>query len=177
MKKLLIKLIIFTMILFTFTGCYTLWKFYFYETKPMDKSLSFSEYIYVYAEQLDASDKNSPIDMISIRPINFADLKKSKKVEILSNRIKVVYAGKEYYLRPTKSKMSILPYDEGIILKEGTVVYFGKVKVDDKMIIDMPPVRLKQYLEVVKYNPIAGGLNIDTSQDIYYGPAEEYKGR
>ena len=73
--------------------------------------------------------------------------------------------------------MSILPYDEGIILKEGTVVYFGKVKVDDKMIIDMPPVRLKQYLEVVKYNPIADGLNIDTSQDIYYGPAEEYKGR
>ena len=115
--------------------------------------------------------------MISIRPINFADLKKSKKVEILSNRIKVVYAGKEYYLKPTKSKMSILPYDEGIILKEGTVVYFGKVKVDDKMIIDMPPVRLKQYLEVVKYNPIADGLNINTSQDIYYGPAEEYKGR
>ena len=95
----------------------------------------------------------------------------------MSNKIKVVYTGKEYYLEPTKSKMSILPYDEGIILKEGTVVYFGKVKVDDKMIIDMPPVKLKQYLEVTKYNPIADGLNIDTSQDIYYGPVEGYKGR
>lgn len=177
MKKLLIKLIIFTMILFTFTGCYTLWKFYFYETKPMDKSLSFSEYIYVYAEQLDASDKNSPIDMISIRPVNFANLKKSKKVELMSNKIKVVYTGKEYYLEPTKSKMSILPYEKGIILKEGTIVYFGKVKVDDKIIINMPPVKLKQYVKVTKYNPIADGFNIDTSERIYYGPAEGYKGR
>ena len=170
MKKLLIKLITFIMILFISTGCYTLSKTYYYETRP-------NEYVYIYATILNSEKRDAPIDMISIRPINFADLKKSKKVEILSNRIKVVYAGKEYYLRPTKSKMSILPYDEGIILKEGTVVYFGKVKVDDKMIIDMPPVRLKQYLEVVKYNPIADGLNINTSQDIYYGPAEEYKGR
>ena len=72
--------------------------------------------------------------------------------------------------------MSILPYDEGIILKEGTVVYFGKVKVDDKIIIDMPPVRLKQYLEVVKYNPVAGGLNIDTKKT-FMDLAEGYKGR
>lgn len=176
MKKLLIKLIIFTMILFTFTGCYTLWKFYFYETKPMDKSLSFSEYIYIYAEQLDASDKNSPIDMIDIRPIKFADLKKSKKVEILSDKIIAEYNGKRYSLKVI-DRTAVLPYREGIILKEGTIVYFGKVKVDDKIIIDMPPVKLKQYLKVVKFNPVAGGLNIDTKKEIYYGPAEEYKGR
>ena len=170
MKKLLNKLFICIITIFSFTGCYTLSKTYYYETRP-------NEYVYIYATILNSEKRDAPIDMISIRPINFADLKKSKKVEILSNRIKVVYAGKEYYLKPTKSKMSILPYDEGIILKEGTVVYFGKVKVDDKMIIDMPPVKLKQYLKVVKFNPVAGGLNIDTSQDIYYGPAEGYKGR
>ena len=164
------------MILFTFTGCYTLWKFYFYETKPMDKSLSFSEYIYVYAEQLDASDKNSPIDMISIRPVNFANLKKSKKVEILSDKITVEYNDKKYVLKVV-NKTAVLPYREGIILKEGTIVYFGKVKVDDKIIIDMPPVKLKQYLKVVKFNPVAGGLNIDTKKEIYYGPVEGYKGR
>ncbi len=170
MKKLLNKLFICIITIFSFTGCYTLSKTYYYETRP-------NEYVYIYATVLNSEKRDAPIDMISIRPINFADLKKSKKVEILSNKIKVVYAGKEYYLKPTKSKMSILPYDEGIILKEGTVVYFGKVKVDDKMIIDMPPVKLKQYLKVVKFNPVAGGLNIDTSQDIYYGPAEGYKGR
>ena len=170
MKKLLNKLFICIITIFSFTGCYTLSKTYYYETRP-------NEYVYIYATVLNSEKRDAPIDMISIRPINFADLKKSKKVEILSNKIKVVYAGKEYYLKPTKSKMSILPYDEGIILKEGTVVYFGKVKVDDKMIIDMPSVKLKQYLKVVKFNPVAGGLNIDTSQDIYYGPAEGYKGR
>ena len=47
MKKLLIKLITSIMILFIFTGCYTLLKTYYYETKPMDESLSFSEYIYM----------------------------------------------------------------------------------------------------------------------------------
>ena len=176
MKKLLIKIIIFTMILFTFTGCYTLWKFYFYETKPMDKSLSFSEYIYIYAPILNSGEKDSPITMIDIRPINFANLKKSKKVEILSDKIIAEYNGKRYSLKVI-DRTAVLPYREGIILKEGTIVYFGKVKVDDKIIIDMPPVKLKQYVKVTKYNPIADGLNIDTSQDIYYGPAEEYKGR
>ena len=170
MKKLLIKLITFIMILFISTGCYTLSKTYYYETRP-------NEYVYIYATILNSEKRDAPIDMISIRPINFADLKKSKKVEILSNKIKVVYAGKEYYLKPTKSKMSILPYEKGIILKEGTIVYFGKVKVDDKIIIDMPPVKLKQYLKVVKFNPVAGGLNIDTKKEIYSGPAEGYKGR
>ena len=176
MKKLLIKIIIFTMILFTSTGCYTLSKSYSYKTNPMDKSLSFSEYIYIYAPILNSGEKDSPITMIDIRPIKFANLKKSKKVEILSDKITVEYNDKKYVLKVV-NKTAVLPYREGIILKEGTIVYFGKVKVDDKMIIDMPPVRLKQYLEVVKYNPIADGLNIDTSQDIYYGPAEEYKGR
>ena len=176
MKKLLIKVIIFTMILFTSTGCYTLSKSYSYKTNPMDKSLSFSEYIYIYAPILNSGEKDSPITMIDIRPINFANLKKSKKVEILSDKIIAEYNGKRYSLKVI-DRTAVLPYKEGVILNEGTVVYFGKVKVDDKIIIDMPPVKLKQYLEVIKYNPIADGLNIDTSQDIYYGPAEEYKGR
>ncbi len=47
MKKLLNKLFICIITIFTFTGCYTLSKTYYYETKPMDESLSFSEYIYM----------------------------------------------------------------------------------------------------------------------------------
>ena len=176
MKKLLIKIIIFTMILFISTGCYTLSKSYSYKTNPMDKSLSFSEYIYIYAPILNSGEKDSPITMIDIRPINFANLKKSKKVEILSDKIIAEYNGKRYSLKVI-DRTAVLPYKEGVILNEGTVVYFGKVKVDDKIIIDMPPVKLKQYVKVTKYNPIADGFNIDTSERIYYGPAEEYKGR
>ena len=132
--------------------------------------------IYIYAPILNSGEKDSPITMIDIRPINFANLKKSKKVEILSDKIIAEYNGKRYSLKVI-DRTAVLPYKEGVILNEGTVVYFGKVKVDDKMIIDMPSVKLKQYLKVVKFNPVAGGLNIDTSQDIYYGPAEGYKGR
>ena len=169
MKKLLIKLIIFTMILFTFTGCYTLLKTYYYETRP-------SEYVYIYAPILNSNEKDSPITMIDIRPIKFANLKKSKKVEILSDKITVEYNGKRYSLKVI-DRTAVLPYREGIILKEGTIVYFGKVKVDDKIIINMPPVKLKQYIKVIKVNPIADGLNINTAQDIYYGPAKGYKGK
>ena len=176
MKKLLIKVIIFTMILFTSTGCYTLSKSYSYKTNPMDKSLSFSEYIYIYAPILNSGEKDSPITMIDIRPINFANLKKSKKVEILSDKIIAEYNGKRYSLKVI-DRTAVLPYKEGVILNEGTVVYFGKVKVDDKIIIDMPPVKLKQYVKVTKYNPIADGFNINTSERIYYGPVEGYKGR
>ena len=176
MKKLLIKVITFIMILFTFTGCYTLSKTYYYETKPMDKFLSFSEYVYIYAPILNKDEKDSPITMIDIRPINFANLKKSKKVEILSDKIIAEYNGKRYSLKVI-DRTAVLPYKEGVILNEGTVVYFGKVKVDDKIIIDMPPVKLKQYVKVTKYNPIADGFNINTSERIYYGPVEGYKGR
>ena len=124
----------------------------------------------------DETDERSPISLIEIEPLNFAGLKKSKKVELLNEKISVEYNGKRYSLKVI-DRTAVLPYREGIILKEGTIVYFGKVKVDDKIIIDMPPVKLKQYLKVVKFNPVAGGLNIDTKKEIYSGPAEGYKGR
>lgn len=132
--------------------------------------------IYIYAPILNSNEKDSPITMIDIRPIKFANLKKSKKVEVLSDKITAEYNGKKYTLKVV-NKTAVLPFKERIILKEGTIVYFGKVKVDDKMIIDMPPVRLKQYVKVSKYVPILDGMNIETSKDIYYGPAEGYKGR
>ena len=169
MKKLLNKLFICIITIFSFTGCYTLSKTYYYETRP-------NEYVYIYATVLDSEKSDSPISMIEISPVDFANLKKSKKVEILSDKIIAEYNGKKYVLKVV-NKTAVLPYREGIILKEETVVYFGKVKVDGKMIIDMPPVKLKQYLKVVKFNPVAGGLNIDTKKEIYYGPAEGYKGR
>ena len=170
MKKIL-KIVIFTMTILSFTACSVLYKNYFYDQEP-------NKYVHVIAYVTEDDKRDSPIDYIEIGPINYANHKTSKKVEILSDKIKAVYNGKEYYLNVTKkSKTSVLPYDEGVILKEGTVLYFGKVRVDDKMIIDMPPVTLKQTLKVIKFNPIAGGLNIDTKKYLYYGPADQYKGR
>lgn len=168
MKKIL-KIVIFTMTILSFTACSVLDKTYFYDQR-LNKYVDLEGYTTVG----DKSD--SPIDYIELTPINYANHKTSKKVEILSDKIKAVYNGKEYSLN-VKGQTSVLPYDEGVILKEGTVLYFGKVRVDDKMIIDMPPVTLKQTLRVNRFNPIADGLNIDTVKPVYYGPADKYKGR
>lgn len=168
MKKIL-KIVIFTMTILSFTACSVLDKTYFYDQEP-------NKYVHVIAYVTETEKRDSPIDFIDIRPINYANRKTSEKVEILSDKIKAVYNGKEYSLN-VKEQTAVLPYKEGVILKEGTVLYYGKVRVDDKMIIDMPPVTLKQTLRVIKFNPIAGGLNIDTKEHVYYGPADQYKGR
>lgn len=132
--------------------------------------------MYIYASVEDEGDKNSPISMIEVRPIRFANLKKSKKVELLSKEIKAEYNGKRYTLKVV-DKTAVLPYKEGIILKEGTIIYFGKIKVDDKLIIEMPPIKFESYVEVSKYVPILDGLNIETNKEIYHGPTANYKGR
>ena len=169
MKKIL-KIVIFTMTILSFTACSVLYKDYFYDQEP-------NKYVHIIAYVTESKKRDSPIDFIEIRPINYANDKTSEKVEILSDKIKAVYNGKEYSLN-VKGQTSVLPYDEGVILKEGTVLYFGKVRVDDKMIIDMPPVTLKQTLQVTKFNPIADGLNIPVDiKYLYYGPADQYKGR
>lgn len=47
MKKLLIKIIIFTIILFTFTGCYSLSKMYLYRGVPTTNTSNIMDYIYI----------------------------------------------------------------------------------------------------------------------------------
>ena len=175
MKKLLIKLIIFTMILFTFTGCYTLWKFYFYETKPMDKTLNFNEYIYIYTSSLNQNNPNTPISHIFLE-VN-SRKQKYKKVEILNNKVKIKYQGKEYYINISNDKNYVLIYENGLNITGDFIIYLGKIKFDGWKVIEIPPIEIKKYIKVTKVNPIADGLNINTAQDIYYGPVEGYKGR
>lgn len=176
MKRKILKLFFCIIYLSSFVGCYTLSKMYTYKEENLSIYDNYKEYIYIEVYMKDETDERSPISLIEIEPLNFAGLKKSKKVELLNEKISVEYNGKRYSLKVI-DRTAVLPYKEGVILNEGTVVYFGKVKVDDKIIIDMPPVKLKQYLKVVKFNPVAGGLNIDTKKEIYYGPVEGYKGR
>lgn len=48
MKNLIVKLFIILIIIFNFTGCYTLWKNYWYEGIPINNSSTFKEYEYIY---------------------------------------------------------------------------------------------------------------------------------
>ena len=173
------KIIFLILLLFSSTGCYVRYKSYFYRTNPTDTKLFFHKYLYINAYLINDNAKNNPISSITIRPINFATLKKSEKVELLSDKVLVEYKGNKYNLEVI-DKGGVRPYDEGVILTEGSIiVHFGKVKIDDKFIIDLPPIDLKDYfmLEVVSYNPILDALNRDTQKRIYYGPVKDYKGR
>lgn len=176
MKKLLIKLITFIMILFIFTGCYTLSKIYSYNGGPVDKPKNYYEYrdyIYIYTFVMKQSDENSPVRIIKLVPKNKKI--KFKNINILNDKIKIIYNKKIYYADVSRDKTAI--FLSGLNIIGDFIIEIGEVKIDNKKIIKVPPLKLKQYVKVTKYNPIADGLNIDTSQDIYYGPVEGYKGR
>lgn len=176
MKKLLIKLITSIMILFIFTGCYTLSKIYSYNGGPVDKPKNYYEYrdyIYIYTFVMKQSDENSPVRIIKLVPKNKKI--KFKNINILNDKIKIIYNKKIYYADVSRDKTAI--FLSGLNIIGDFIIEIGEVKIDNKKIIKVPPLKLKQYVKVTKYNPIADGLNIDTSQDIYYGPVEGYKGR
>ena len=165
------KIIFLILLLFSSTGCYIRSKSYFYA--------KYDTYTRIEADLIDDSQKNNPIAVILVAPINYFGLKNSEKVELLSDKILVEYKGNKYNL-DVINKRAVRPYDEGVILTEGSIiVHFGKVKIDDKFIIDLPPIDLKDYfmLEVVSYNPILDALDKDTKKLIYYGPVKDYKGR
>ncbi|WP_211493325.1 MULTISPECIES: hypothetical protein, partial [unclassified Fusobacterium] len=110
MKKIL-KIVIFTMTILSFTACSVLDKTYFYYQR-------LNKYVDLDGYTTDGDKSDSPIRYIELTPIDYANHKTSEKVEILSDKIKAVYNGKEYYLNVTKkSKRSVLPYKEGVILK------------------------------------------------------------
>lgn len=94
MKKLLIKLIIFTMILFTFTGCYTLSKTYFYNgvLYQNTKKHDFEKYFYIHGSSLNRNTENSFISYISLS-WNY-QYQYTEKVEIISKEVKIIYKGR-----------------------------------------------------------------------------------
>ncbi len=175
MKKLLIKIIIFTIILFTFTGCYSLSKMYLYRGVPTTNTSNIMDYIYMYTLPSNQNDRNTSISHIFLE-VNTRK-QKYKKVEILTNKVKILYQEKEYYVNVSDDKTYILIYKNGLNITGDFIIYLGKIRFDGWKVIEAPPIKVQKYVKVTKYNPIADGLNINTAQDIYYGPAEEYKGR
>lgn len=183
MKKI-VKLITLLIILFSTTGCFrTMKKYYRYETDGLHYSSrdsrynGWKKYIDIDSEAADVKDRESPIDYIHLRPNRSANYTGAEKTEILSDKVTVEYEGKKYSL-PVIKKRSLLPFKSGVTcLKEGTIVYFGKVRVDDKFIIDMPPIRLKRYVEVFINNSFFDLFlpNGGTDIELYNGPLGYYE--
>ncbi len=156
--KKIIFLIFFT---FSFGACLAPQKNYFYKKNV-------NEYITIEATLMDSSERNSPLNEIKVVPTRFATVKKLEKIEILSKKILIEHEGEKSFLEVTDGN-SLLPYDQGIIIKEGTIiVHLGKIKIGNKIILDVPPIDLKNYFKLnVKIS--------DSSEDIYYGNADGYK--
>lgn len=179
MKKLIIKLFILFTLLISFTGCYTLLKMYDYSEGPVNynpqKHYEFRDYIYMHTHVEDEGDKNSPVSIIELVP----ETRKSKvkELEILSDKVRILYKGNEYYANVSDDRTAVLLYKSGLNITGEFIAEIGKVKLDNGKIIDLPPLKFEKYVEVSKYIPILDGLNIETNKEIYYGPLENYKGR
>lgn len=101
----------------------------------------------------------------------------SDKVEILNKKIKIKYQNKEIYVNVDKDRRSISFFENGLNVMGNFELDIGKIKIGEKKIIELPTIKFIKCIKVYKYNPVADGLNIDTSKDIYYGPVEGYKGK
>lgn len=179
MKKSIIKLFMISILLISFTGCYTLIKMYSYSEGPVDynpqKYYEFRDYIYIHTRVKDQGNKNSPVSIIELVP----ETRKSKikELEILSDKIRILYRGKEYYANVSNDRTAVLLYKSGLNITGEFIAEIGKVKLDNGKIIDLPPLKFEKYVKVSKYVPILDGLNIDTKEEIYYERLEDYKGR
>lgn len=179
MKKLIMKFFFSIIILFNFTGCYTLFKTYFYRGVPIQntKKYDFERYLYIDGSPVNSNEKDSLISYITLRR-RWDEYQKTEKVELLNNKVKIIYKNKEYIVKVADSKKAFILDDNKINIGDGAIIYLGKVKIDNNLIIDMPPIKMKSYLRVTKFSPIFEVLNIDDSHEkIYYGPTEGYKGR
>lgn len=178
MKEITKKLVICILLLFASVSCTTTTKFYSYgETILENKNNSpykYGEYINIRASVVEQSSVNSPLSSVRFTPSE-----KYKKLEILNEKIKLVYKDKEYYIdkelfmfgKTVASYYST--YSKGIIINGDFILYIGKIKLDDKKIVDIPPLKFRKYIEVSNGNMILEG---NIKADIYNGPLEDYKG-
>lgn len=182
MKKTL--MLIFLILILS--GCSTTYSKYHFAGRPINhipnKEYEYQEYIYIYGEGADVYDENSPLSKIVVgtKPFNIRNL------EIVDKEVKIVYRGKEYHLPTINEHRAIVIIDvHELNITNDVEIHLGKAKVGDAKIsgpplgggrtLDVPPIKLKTYIKIIKVNPLLDGLNIDTKKTIYLGPLEDYK--
>lgn len=179
MKKIfmLILLIAGTLVL---SGCrFVTLKTYIFHDRPVNytpnKEYKYMKYMDLGADQKDEFKKNSPVTYLLLDKEN----KVTKKIEILNDKVKIIYKGEEYYADVSPTKRAIRLYDSGLRINEDFIVYLEKVRITlidgEIKIIELPPLKFRKYIDVVKYNPILDTLNQETSKTIYRGPMEDYR--
>ena len=166
MKKIFISLVS----LITLTACVSARYSYYPVSSYRSDKISIS------AGLVNAEDENSPVDYIWVSDKR-GYVGNSHYAKILSPTIKIVdKKNKEYIIKNDFYNEHIYIYKQGVIITDDFTAYIGKVQLDNGMIIDIPPLKLKKHIYVEKYNAVSDALNKGAqTKEIFSGTVEDYK--
>ena len=162
------KIFLVLIILIFLTAC-TNTRYYYYPENYKNSDISIS------ASLVEFSKEDSPLNDIWILDLR-DNYNEKHKAKILSSTIKINSNGKEYAINTKPDSDHIYVYDQGIIITGDFTAYIGKVQLDNGMIIDIPPLKLKKHIYVEKYNAVSDALNKGAqTKEIFSGTVEDYK--
>ena len=167
----------------TLSGCqFVTLKMYTFYGDPVNyipkkeyEYMKYMDFSSSYGNPKEQFKKNSPVSYLELSK----EYKVTEKIEILSDKVKILYKEKEYYADVHPDKDAVMIYDSGLRINEDFIVYLEKVRITliegEVKIIEIPPIKFRKYIDVEKYNPILDTLNQETSKTIYRGPLEDYR--
>ena len=155
-------------ILIFLTACINT-RYYYYPENYKDNNISVS------GNLVEFNNQNSPLNDIWILDLR-DNYNEKHKAKILSSTIKIVSDGKEYIIKTEPNSEHIYIYKQGIIITGDFTAYIGKVQLDNRKIIDIPPLKFKKHIYVEKYNVVSDALNKGAqTKEIFSGTVEDYK--
>ena len=100
----------------------------------------------------------------------------TKLIRILNDKVKIINNGKEYLIDVDRDKSGISLYKRGIYIAGDSIIYFGKVEINNKKIIEVPPLMLSEFVKVTTCNVASLTLDAiidkDTQKELYSGEVE-----
>ena len=124
---------------------------------------------------LNSQKENSPLDYIWISDKR-SHVGNNHRIKILSPTIKIISNSKEYIVNTNPNSEVISVYKQGVVITDDFKAYIGKVQLDDRTIIDIPPLSFKKTVYVEKYSVISDTINAGgRGKEIFSGTVEDYK--
>ncbi len=152
------------------SGCKKTYTIYQYGGRVLKENITsfpkdFSKKIFASGILIDRNYEKSYVDYFSCNVENG---------RIISSTIKIIDNEKEYTIKNEGFKNFI--YRKEIkINSDSFIVKFGKVKLNNGKILELPPIKFIKRVREIKVNPVLDALNQDTREDPFQGTIEEYR--
>ena len=164
MKKILISL----MSLLVFTSCIL----HIYNFSSINYR---NDKISIDTNLSNSQKENSPLDYIWISDKR-SHVGNNHRIKILSPTIKIISNSKEYVVNTNPNSEVISVYKQGVVITDDFKAYIGKVQLDDRTIIDIPPLSFRKTVYVEKYSVISDTINAGgRGKKLFSGTVEDYK--